>query len=252
MPVKGKVVERLTENKTRGRKVTVYCPDCQRDREHEVVVSADMHWSREFDEDAFICSEDNYQVIKCPCGYLSFRHLSWFSEYQDSESSGHTEILYPKREPDALPLKRFRHAPPLIKELYEDTIKAFNDESYILCTAGLRVIVEGICEVTGVKDGPTPGVDKDGNPKRSDKLVWKIAGLCEKEILTKKSAGILHEHRFLGNDAVHELAHPKRRDLSLAIEIIEHVIDEIFEVPEKGATLKARRLRCKEKAAETA
>lgn len=247
MPTKGKVVERLTENTTKGRKVTVYCPDCQRDREHIVVVSADMDYSREFCEDTYIASEDNYQVIKCQCGYLSFRHLNWFAEYQDHDSTGHTEILYPKREPDSLPLKRIRHIPPLITEIYEQTMKAYNDGSHTLCAAGLRVIVEGICEVTGVKDGPISIEKKDGSFKevRSKKLVGKISGLCEKEILTKKSADMLHEHRFLGNDAVHELSQPKQRELRLAIEIIEHILEQIFEIPEKAETLRAIRVRAK-------
>lgn len=247
MTAKGKVEERLTENKTKGRKVTVYCPDCQYDREHVVVVSADMHYSKEFDEDTFISAEDNYQVIKCQCGYLSFRHLNWFSEYQDHDSSGYTETLYPKREPDSLPLKRFRHVPHLITEIYEQTMKAYNDGSHILCAAGLRVIVEGICEVTGVKDGPISRQKKDGSFEevRSKRLVGKITGLCEKEILTKKSADMLHEHRFLGNDAVHELAQPKQRELQLAIEIIEHILEQIFEIPEKAEALRAIRVRGK-------
>jgi len=244
-----KVVERLTENETKGRKVTVYCPECQRDREHVVVVSADMYYSREFDEDTYISSEDNYQVIKCQCGYLSFRHLNWFSEYQDHDSNGRTETLYPKREPDSLPLKRFRHVPPLIVEIYEQTLKAYNDGSHTLCAAGLRVIVEGICEVTGVKDGPISIEKKDGSFKesRSKLLVGKIAGLCEKEILTKNSADMLHEHRFLGNDAVHELAQPTQRELRLAIEIIEHILEQIFEIPEKAEALRAIRMRSKRK-----
>ncbi|KAB0671066.1 DUF4145 domain-containing protein [Oryzomonas sagensis] len=254
MTAKGKISENMVENKTKGRELQAYCPDCRRDREHVVVVSVDTYFSEDFNEYSGISAEDNYQVIKCRCGCLSFRHLNWFSEFQDQEASGYTEILYPPRKPDSLPVKKFQNVPTLISKIYEETIKTFNDGSYTLCAAGLRVIVEGICEVNGVKDGPVTRQQKDGSDKdcRSNRLEGKIYGLCEKDILTKKSADMLHEHRFLGNGAVHDLAEPGERELRIAIELIEHILEDIFVMPQKAETLKKIRLRAKIKSVDPA
>lgn len=247
----GKLVEKITENKTKGQEIRVYCLVCKQDNRHTVVVSADMDWSQEYDENFSVNSESNYQVLRCRCGSLSFRHLSWCSENQDYDWDGYTETLYPQREPETRTTKTFKNVPPLITDIYQQTIQAYNNESYILCAAGLRVIVEAICEVNEVKDGPVMRMQKGGilGEGRSDKLDGKIAGLCEKQILTKASADMLHEHRFIGNGAVHDLAQPAQRELKLAIEIIEHVFEQIFEIPRKAETLKAIRLRSQKKLA---
>jgi len=245
------VTEKFTENKTQGKKFWLSCPQCNQENEHTVIVSADYWWSRDYDEHFSVDAESNYQVIRCRCGNLSFRHLGWCSENQDHEWDGRTETLYPKREPEAQPAKSFKHVPQFIVDVYEQTVLAYNNESYVLCAAGLRVIVEGVCEFTGVKDGPVTWTGKDGILKqgRSRKLVGKIAGLCEKGILTSQYADILHEHRFLGNDAVHDLEGPAQRELRLAIEIIEHILEQIFVIPPKAERLKAIRLKGKAKAA---
>lgn len=243
------ITEKFTENKTQGKTFWLPCAQCNQENEHTVIVSADYRWSRDYDENFSVDAESNYQVIRCRCGNILFRHHSWCSENQDHEWDGHTVTIYPKREVEARPTKRFRHVPQFIVDVYEQTILAYNNESYILCAAGLRVIVEGVCEVSGVKDGPVSWTGKDGLPKvgRSNKLVGKIAGLCEAGILTSQYADILHEHRFLGNDAVHDLQGPAQRELHLAIEIIEHILEQIFVIPPKAESLKAIRLKGKAK-----
>lgn len=63
---------------------------------------------------------------------------------------------------------------------------------------------------------------------------------------TETSADTLHEHRYLGNDAVHQLARPSADELRLAIEIVEHTLDQLYELPEKAEELKrAKALRQK-------
>ena len=64
----------------------------------------------------------------------------------------------------------------------------------------------------GIIDGPKEITKKNGTKvvKRFKNLEGKIAGLYEKGFLTKKSSTILHEHRFLGNEAVHELSQPSK------------------------------------------
>ena len=194
---------------------------------------------------------DHYQVIQCGgCESISFRHTSWFSEDADpmSGESGETERLYPKRGLETLPTKPYYNVPSNLRRIYSELIDCFNNDSPTLCAAGLRAIVEGICAERGVVDGPVEQTLKDGSKKivRKDDLRGRISGLQEKGLLTQTSSDTLHEHRYLGNDAVHQLARPSTDELRLAIEIVEHTLEQLYELPEKAEELKrAKALRQK-------
>jgi len=75
----------------------------------------------------------------------------------------------------------------------------------------------------------------------SKSLPGKINGLHEKGFLTIQHADFLHEHRALGNSAVHELKTPSKEELGLAIEILESAFDTIYELPHKGLRLQKKR-----------
>lgn len=246
----GRIKETITENKTKGKTVKVLCTECNRPTNHLVLVSADREGSEQYDEDAWIGWEDNYQVVQCQgCDTVSFRHLNWFSENQDFDSSGHTERIYPKRDATSLKTKDFWNVPNTLRRIYRESIESFNNDCLTLCAAGLRGLVEGICADQSVTDGPVEIPAKGGGTQivRKDNLEGKIAGLCEKGILTKPSADTLHEHRYLGNEAVHELAQPSSAELKLAIEIIEHTLEQLYEIPEKAIELKQKMARRKGK-----
>lgn len=102
-----------------------------------------------------------------------------------------------------------------------------------------------MCKENAITDGEIEIIKPDGTVsiKRVDTLQGKINGLHEKGKLTKENAENLHEHRFLGNSAIHELSVPKKDELSLAIEIIENVFDTLYEIPEKVSELRHKRLR---------
>jgi hypothetical protein len=57
-------------------------------------------------------------------------------------------------------------------------------------------------------------------------------------LLTESSSQTLHEYRYLGNDAVHELARPSDDELRLAIDIIELTLEQLYELPEKAEELR--------------
>ena len=122
-------------------------------------------------------------------------------------------------------------------------IYTYNNEIYSLCAAGLRSIIEGICAERNISDGEVEYTDKNGDKKkkRSKTLQGKISGLAEKGVLTKDNAEILHELRFLGNKALHELTTPQPEELQLGINIIEHILENIYDLPSKAKELKAIR-----------
>lgn len=120
--------------------------------------------------------------------------------------------------------------------LYREAIDCYNNNCLTLCALGLRAVIEGTCADQDVEDGPVK--KPDGSIVRKKNLEGRISGLCEKGVLTEKNSTILHEHRYLGNEAAHELAEPSREELELAIEIIEHVLDSLYEVPQKAENLR--------------
>ena len=106
-------------------------------------------------------------------------------------------------------------------------------------------MVEGLCSAQGITNGPIEVANEDGTKRteRRENLQAKIAGLRERGILTESHADILHEHRYLGNEAVHELSSPSRDELRLAIEIMEHALDGLYELPDKAEQLRYRKAR---------
>lgn len=240
------IEEKFVENRSKDQAVSIRCAECNRSTEHRVMASLDKEVTESYpDEDYWIGWRDNYQIVKCQgCKTVSFRHVNWHSEAEMPEygESGITERLYPKRDSNSIMPKNFDNVPIKLQRIYGEVIDCFNNECLILCAAGLRGMVEGICANNSVMDGPVTVPVKGGGTevKRFRNLVGKISGLCEKGILTESSAERLHEHRYLGNDAVHELMRPSADELRLAIEIVEHTLEQLYEIPEKASKLKQR------------
>jgi len=221
--------EVATENQTKNEILQVFCLECKRSTRHLVTVSYDKDgsaWNR--DEGWNVSWIDNYQILECQgCSTVAFRHASWFSEHQAPGEDGTVERLYPIRKQDSLVAKPYQNVPVNLRRIYSELIDCYNAESNTLCAAGLRALVEGICAQQGITDGPVevPGNGGGTQVIRKADLRGRIAGLHEKGLLTEPAAQTLHEHRFLGNSAVHELARPSEIELKLAVEILEHTLD---------------------------
>ena len=221
----------------------VFCNSCKRITNQEVLKSIE---TRIDDDDAQITFVDTYEIIKClGCEEISFRHDSTNSDAYDPETGEHYENvrLYPIRSDKTLPLKPYYNVPAIVRNIYRETIDAFNNELNLLCAAGLRAIIESICNNEMVIDGPVIRTSKDGTNKvvRAKDLMGKINGLHEKGVITKKQVDILHEHRYLGNEALHALDTPHKSVLQIAIEIIENVLDLLYEIDQKAGQLTWRR-----------
>lgn len=99
---------------------------------------------------------------------------------------------------------------------------------YILTAVGLRAIVEGLCVDLGLTEK---------QDKKFSTLFGKIDGLYERGYLSMDQSKILHQHRYLGNKAVHELSEPSYTELQLAIEIVEHILESIYIISQKSKEL---------------
>jgi len=233
---------KIIENKSKDCICKVLCTNCKHETNHKVLYSLKMFGREEFDEYSWYAWENEYQVIKClGCDEISFRITKSDSESQNPETGEYDieEILYPRRTKETINAKIYLNLPFTIKILYQETIDCYNNNILLLCAAGIRSLVEGICQNKKIEGGNIEKINKDGTieKKYSKYLDGKINGLFEKSILTEENAKILHEHRYLGNEAVHELSIPSRNELELAITIIEHILESIYEIPIKSQEL---------------
>lgn len=219
----------------------IYCKECKQDTEHKVVKKYEYEYTPENTPKMQIdFVRVSWMILQCKgCKDITARE-SWRTSEDWPEE---TVILYPKRGQDDLTIKSFYNVPEDLEEIYEEIINCYNNKIYVLCAAGLRGIIEGICAKKNIKSGNVVKKDNNGSQKtkREKTLEGKIEGLHEKGFLTKEHSEILHEHRSLGNEAVHELGKPSKKELELAIQIIEHTLENIYEL--KGKADKLRQVK---------
>ena len=214
------------------------CSNCKRGTNHKVLNenSVNLH------DDEGWWEDHKYQIIQCQgCDSISFRKLyNDIAQDQGAEYAGQdpwTQELYPKRTLQSLSIRNLLNTPQNIKKIYRETIDAFNNGLSILCSGGLRAIIEGVCMDRGIQKGEVD--DGKGGKRISKNLDGKIEALATGGFLTLGNAKILHELRFLGNEALHELSSPSSAELKMAIDIIEHTLDNLYELQHKAKRLKA-------------
>jgi hypothetical protein len=110
--------------------------------------------------------------------------------------------------------------------MYRETVDALNADVRTLAGGGLRAVVEAIC------------IDKKID---SASLLKRIDELAKQGYLTKAQADLLHEERYLGNSALHEMATPSPQDIEDGLGIVEGLINTIYILPAKAKRLKDRR-----------
>lgn len=216
-----------------------YCSTCSRPTNQKVLKQEEIKYH---EAETGWWDETTFQIIQCMgCDTISFRKLYNDISYQQHyEEDSTIQELFPNRGIHSRPTKAYRNLPIDIKKIYQETIDAYNNQLTLLTSVGIRAILEAIC----IDKSITEGVVKNSKGKMivSKNLDGKISGLSTKGHLTSDNAKVLHELRFLGNAAVHELSAPSIDELNIAIGIIELVIDNIYDVKHKAQLLAKRRL----------
>jgi hypothetical protein len=144
--------------------------------------------------------------------------------YEDEEGNQMYEITYhPRRAAADLPVKKYRQLPKNLLPLYDECIKSFNTGLDLLCAAGLRALIEGICE------------DKGMTGRTLEKRIDAMSAVLPQNIVDS-----LHGFRFMGNDALHKLTSPDRECLRVAIEVCEDLLNFLYELDYKARMLPRR------------
>lgn len=215
-----------------------YCITCAR-QTNQIVLKEEIRNSNN-EEDGW-WEDSTFQIIQCGgCDEISFRKLyNDVSMQQRYDEDTTIQELYPQRGAHSRPIKTYRGLPFQIRIIYREIIDAFNSNLTLLCSIGVRAIVEAICVDKKITEGVVK--NKGGKERTSKNLDGKISGLSIKGYLTTDNTEILHELRFLGNEAVHELSQASIEELGLAIDIIELVIDNIYMIKRKALNLQEKR-----------
>jgi hypothetical protein len=208
--------------------VMVPCGNCGGDhKRHDVLVEHSRNWSGQDPGDD--CGGVHFQICQCRgCDRVRFRQEDW-TETPEAEDDGYrsTVAVYPEADTSRHAPTETELLPSVVSRIYIETIRALNAGTLILAGAGLRAIVEAIC-----KDQKVSG----GN------LAEKIDDLVTKCLLAKPQADLLHEERFIGNAAIHELLPPSTRDLELGLSIVEGLVKTIYVLPIQAERLRKKRL----------
>lgn len=207
------------------KKVRVPCRVCQTQTHHDILYSNDSS-DLEYDDNVKVWLSD--QVLKCcGCDAISFRHTSQSSDDIDFLTGEPVlcETIYPNRFQGRVAVVGCDEFPPNTRRIYMETLKALNQQAFILTAIGLRAIIESICV-----DQKIPGKN----------LEARIDGLANSGQLSKKQADWLHAHRFMGNAAAHEMLAPKPSELVSALDIAETLLKTIYILPSVADQLKPK------------
>lgn len=211
-------------NKTADTVIDAQCGECKRSTKHLVLASVTVDGEDWFGKHS-VQYWSEYQVIMCKgCEITGFRSSSSNSEdwdFVDHENVEYNETvnLYPARDGRSL-LKDAYLLPGAVQRIYDETVKAINNSQPVLVGIGLRAIVETVC-----KDKSSLGSN----------LVQRIDGLVSQGVLSPEGAKILHKIRTLGNDAAHEVKPHNEDQLSVALDVCEHLLQDVYVLPQHAA-----------------
>lgn len=239
----------ITEDESKGSILKAHCSSCEKITKQKVLQSIDENGSansHNYPHDDFHWL-DEYQIIQCQgCENIGFRHYHTDSEDYYVADGGEvigTEKIYPRTNKPARVKMEFFYLPQQLESIYNETLNSLNGNNHLLGAGGVRALVEGLCKERGIP-GSKMVTGKDGSTHRRFKdLKEKINELVQKGHLTQENADILHELRYMGNSALHELEPPTQDDLILGIEIMENTFTTVYELPGKVKGLKAKRLK---------
>lgn len=127
-------------------------------------------------------------------------------------------------EEDAVQPKVFHRLKPELDRLYVEIIASLNRNCLVLCSIGLRALMEGICRDKGFTD------KKDSLEVKINRLVTFLP--------STNLIDALHAFRLAGNYAAHENAPLTRDEALLAIEVIEDLLNFLYDLDYKASQMK--------------
>lgn len=199
------------------------CKKCAKSTRHEILFSHHIGPQKDEYPDA-----ETWQVVRCQgCYNVGFRYQydDYAAVYEVDEGVYEHETsvsMYPKTIPNHKNLDSTHLLSDVIRNVYKQTLSACSEEAYVLASVGLRATIEATCNHLKIS----------GNT-----LERRIDQLFKGGYVSNSDKKWLHAIRFLGNDAAHEILEPKKSELLVALEIVEHLLNSVFILESKARKL---------------
>ena len=193
----------------------IFCNTCKTPTRHNLVDLHEYHFGDS--EIGHMEVWGTYSFWACAGCDTCVMEDRYVTEYSGGEEES---IFHPRREHSYRPRKRFTKLPKKLDALYKEVVSALNEDLPILCAAGLRSLLEGLCAEQGIQ---------------GSNLQAKIDGMTSH--LPENIVKNLHAFRFMGNRAVHELEPPLQFELSVALDVIEDLLNFLYTLDYKASML---------------
>jgi hypothetical protein len=210
-------LDMLITNLTAGKRLKMPCRICKVKTNHELLaVYHQQHVVDEDDDGRPIFWEDieSRFWICLGCEAASLEEVWWPEGIKDVGSS----TFYPRNSSNDRAIKDFVQLDKKLQQVYKEVILSFNEKLLMLCAMGLRALLEAICINKGINDSVAWGLEA------------KLQKLEEEQHLPSNIVEGLHSFKFIGDSAVHRLEAPTVSELSLAIDMVEDLLNFMFEL----------------------
>jgi hypothetical protein len=133
--------------------------------------------------------------------------------------------FHPLRESESLPERDLGLTPIKLYLLYHEVLESYKNELPVLCSIGLRALLEGICKDKGISD------------KDARALADKVDELAKRQHLPPAIAKNLKSYKFIGDSAAHYLEAPDRESLKVGIEVMQDLLNYLYVLEYKSEWL---------------
>jgi len=187
----------------------IFCNNCKSETRHTLRATYSRRRIVHEDGERFEPGDITTSIWSCAgCDDETFE---W--QYKPTDNEIFDPVYLPTRSVDSLQRKRFKNLGSDLTRVYGEVITSFNEGCLVLCTIGLRALIERICRDKGLREGNLE--------QRIDCLV--------KFLPSVNCIEALHAFRVVGNTAAHELEALTRDNARAAIAVIEDLLNFFYD-----------------------
>jgi hypothetical protein len=126
--------------------------------------------------------------------------------------------VHPIRNVEHRQTKQYQVLPTQLSKVYQEIITSYNSNMHLACGILLRALLEGIIVNQGITDTDAWGLEE------------KLSALEKNKRLPENIVHSLEGFKFIGDNVAHRLTSPRADELSLAIDVIEDLLNFLYEV----------------------
>lgn len=193
------------------------CSACKRETRHVTLHKEFKYYS---DPEDYRYNE-SHEIIECQgCERVSFRTVSYLVEHAYRDEYEEWQVpeivdLHPQYEGVYYGLDNMivYSLPEAVQDIYQQTIKCLHCGALALAGLGLRATIEAVCNHKQIG---------------GKNLQARISSLATNGFISRRDSDRLHAIRFMGNDAAHQIISPKKEQISVALKIVNHLLESVY------------------------